>query len=187
MNRPTPDENPFYCLIEDDKLITGFEVKTERLLKPVPFKKSARKFAAAAANLARWPTMLLALIYGLVRLFLDALLACRRPDRSLRLEVVVLRQQLRVLERQRGRPRWETPDRLLLAALSQRLPRLDWGAFLVTPETLLRWHLELVRRKWALFARRRKRFGRPPMPDELKELVLRLARENSRYVKSGIM
>jgi hypothetical protein len=91
--------------------------------------------------------MLLALVYGLVRLVLDALLACPRTDRSLRLELVVLRQQLRVLERQRGRPRWETPDRLLLAALSQRLPRLDWRAFLVTPETLLRWHREMVRRK----------------------------------------
>ncbi len=125
--------------------------------------------------------MLLSLIYGLARLVLDALLACLRTDRCLRLELVVLRQQLRVLKRQRGRPRWETPDRLLLAALSQRLPRPDWRAFLVTPETLLRWHRELVRRKWALFARRRKRFGRPRMPDELKGLVLRLARENSRW------
>ncbi len=125
--------------------------------------------------------MLLALLYRLVRLVIDALLACHRTDRSLRLEVLVLRQQLRVLERQRGRPRWETSDRLLLAARSLRLPRPDWRAFLVTPETLLRWHRELVRRKWALFARRRKRFGRPPMPEELKELVLRLARENARW------
>ncbi len=52
--------------------------------------------------------MLLSLIYGLVRLFLDALLARHRTDRALRLEVVVLRQQLHVLERQLGRPRWKT-------------------------------------------------------------------------------
>ncbi len=125
--------------------------------------------------------MLLALVDGVVRVVLDGLLVCRRTDRSLRLEVVALRQQLRVLERQLDRPRWEIPDRLLLAALSQRLPRPDWRVFLVTPETLLRWHRELAHRKWALFARRRKRFGRPRMPDELKELVLRLARENARW------
>ncbi len=124
--------------------------------------------------------MLLALIYRLAFLVVD-LLVVRRGNPSLQLEVVVLRQQLRVLERQLGRPRWKTPDRLVLAALSQRLPRPDWRAFLVTPETLLRWHRELVRRKWALFARRRKRFGRPRLPDELKELILRLARENTRW------
>lgn len=80
-----------------------------------------------------------------------------------------------------GRPRWDTPDRLLLAALSRHLGRPDWHAFLVTPETLLRWHRELVRRKWALFTRRRKRQGRPPAADELRQLVIRLARENGRW------
>jgi len=124
--------------------------------------------------------MLLALIYRLVLLVIDLVVA-RQRNRSLQLEVVVLRQQLRVLERQLGRPRWETPDRLLLAALSRHLSRPNWRAFLTTPETLLRWHRELVRRKWALFARRRKRRGRPRMPEALKELVLRLARENSRW------
>ncbi len=124
--------------------------------------------------------MLLALIYRLALLVIGLLLV-RRKNRSLQLEVVVLRQQLRVLERQLGRPRWQTPDRLLLAALSRHLPRADWRAFLITPETLLRWHRELVRRKWGLFARRRKRFGRPRMPDELRALVLRLARENTRW------
>ncbi len=124
--------------------------------------------------------MLLALIYRLAFLVVD-LLIVRRRNPSLQLEVVVLRQQLRVLERQVGRTRWQAPDRLVLAALSRHLPRPDWRAFLVTPETLLRWHRELVRRTWALFARRRKRFGRPRMSDELKQLVLRLARENSRW------
>jgi transposase InsO family protein len=123
--------------------------------------------------------MLLALIYRLAFLVVD-LLVVRRGNPLLPLEVVVLRQ-LRVLERQLGRPRWETPDRVLLAALSQRLPRPDWRAFLVTPETLLRWHRELVGRKWALFARRRKRLGRPRLPEELKALILRLARENTRW------
>ncbi len=124
--------------------------------------------------------MLLALIYRFALVVVD-LLTARQRNRSLQLEVVVLRQQLRVLERQLGRPRWETPDRLLLAALSRRLPRPDWRAFLLTPETLLRWHRELVRRKWAVFTRRRRRLGRRRMPDELSELVVRLARENTRW------
>ena len=124
--------------------------------------------------------MLLALIYRLA-LLLIGLLMTRGRNHSLQLEVVVLRQQLRVLERKLGRPCWETPDRLLLAALSQHLPRPDWRAFLITPETLLRWQRELVRRKWALFSRRRKRLGRPSMPDELRELVVRLAEDNGRW------
>jgi len=124
--------------------------------------------------------MLLALIYRLA-LLLIGLLMTRSRRRSLQLEVAVLRQQLRVLERKLGRPCWETPDRLLLAALSRYLPRPAWRAFLVTPETLLRWHRELVRRKWALFTRRRQRLGRPSLPDELRELVVRLAEENGRW------
>jgi len=125
--------------------------------------------------------MLLALIYGFARFVVDLLLIRRGSDQSLRLEVLALRHQLRVLERQVGRPRWQTSDRLLLAALSRHLPRPDWRAFLVTPETLLRWHRELVRRKWAFFTRRRQRQGRPRLATELQALVIRLARENPRW------
>lgn len=125
--------------------------------------------------------MLLALIYGFARFALDLLLIQRDADQSLRLEVLALRHQLRVLERQVGRPRWRTSDRLLLAALSRHLPRPDWRAFLVTPETVLRWHRELVRWKWAFFTRRRQRQGRPGLASELQELVIRLARENPRW------
>lgn len=63
------------------------------------------------------------------------------------------------LRRQVGCPRWRTGDRLPLAALSQRLSAAAWPAFLVRPETLLRWHRELVRRKWAVFAARRRELG----------------------------
>jgi hypothetical protein len=64
------------------------------------------------------------------------------------LEILVLRQRLRVLRRKTGRPRFTTLDRVLLAAASRVLPRDRWATFLVTPQTLLRWHRELVRRKW---------------------------------------
>jgi putative transposase len=70
-------------------------------------------------------------------------------------------------------------DRLFLTAASRLLPRERWSAFLVRPQTLLRWHRELVRRKWT-FARRGSP-GRPPIDPELRDAVLRLARENPRW------
>ena len=124
--------------------------------------------------------MLLALIYALVRLLLDRLLVRGRPEMSLQLEVLLLRHQLRVLQRQAKHPHWQLAHRLVLAALRRRLPRSVWASFLVSPETILRWHRELVRRKWAAFGRRsRRRLGRPPLPTECQQLILRLARENS--------
>jgi putative transposase len=78
------------------------------------------------------------------------------------LENLVLRHQLRVLRRKTGRPKFTAGDRVLLAAASRVLPRQRWASsFLVTPQTLLRWHRTLVRRKWA-FGRDRTP-GRPPI------------------------
>jgi putative transposase len=96
------------------------------------------------------------------------------------LEILVLQQQLRVLRRQAGRPRFTALDRILLAAASRALPRQRWtSVFLVTPQTLLRWHRELVRRKWTY--RNRRQLGRPPLDAELVALVLRMARENPHW------
>jgi putative transposase len=92
--------------------------------------------------------------------------------------LVVLRHQLMVLKRQVGRPRLRRRDRLFMAAISRALPRARWSSFLVTPQTLLRWHRELVRRKWTF--RRRSAGGRPSIPDEVRELILRMGRENPR-------
>jgi hypothetical protein len=63
-------------------------------------------------------------------------------------EIAVLHHQLAVLQRQVARPRYVPTDRLILATLARLLPRERWSAFLVTPATLLRWHRELVRRRW---------------------------------------
>ena len=71
-----------------------------------------------------------------------------RGDQAKDLEIMVLRHQLKVLRRQVGRPRFRPLDRAVLAALSRALARERWSAFLVTPQTLLRWHRELVRWKW---------------------------------------
>ena len=102
-----------------------------------------------------------------------------RDDGAKDLEILVLRHQLRVLQRTSGRPRLRTIDRVLLAAASRVIPRDRWVAFLVTPATLLRWHRELVRRKWT--CRRSGRPGRPPIDPEVRALILRLARENPRW------
>ena len=82
--------------------------------------------------------------------------------RAEKVELLALRHEVRVLRRQVKRSAWRPRDRLLLAALSRCLPRAEWGRFPVRPETLLRWHRELVRRKWAAFGRRRGP-GRPPL------------------------
>src|SRR5262249_24318332 len=92
------------------------------------------------------------------------------------LEIVVLRHQLQVLRRQVGRPRFRWSDRLLLGAASRHLARETWRAFLVTPQTLLRWHRELIRRKWSRDARARP--GRPSFAEATRPLILRLARES---------
>jgi putative transposase len=64
---------------------------------------------------------------------------------------------------------------MVLAGLSRLLPRVRWAAFFVTPATLLRWHRTLIARRWTYPTRRP---GRPPVMAELRELVLRLARDN---------
>jgi hypothetical protein len=94
------------------------------------------------------------------------------------LEIVVLRHELAVLRRQVARPRLDERDRLFLAAASRLLNRASRPSFFVSPETLLGWHRRLVRRRWTYTHRRP---GRPAVSAELRELVLRLARENPRW------
>jgi putative transposase len=93
----------------------------------------------------------------------------------LEVENAVLRHQLTVLRRTVKRPALRRRDRLLLAAAGGLLPRDRWSVFPVSPQTLLRWHRELVRRKWSY---RRRWPGRPPLDSALRELVVRLGREN---------
>jgi putative transposase len=116
--------------------------------------------------------------YLVVCRLLALLVLLARGDRSEELEILVLRHELAILRRQVGRPRFESFDRLVLAALSRVAPRRSWSAFPVRPETLLRWHRRLVARRWTYPHRRP---GRPPIEREVRELIVRLARENTSW------
>jgi putative transposase len=65
------------------------------------------------------------------------------------IEIIVFSHQVRVLERQiHARVRYRPADRVILEALSRVLPRAQWRSFLVTPDTLLRWHSKAAKHKW---------------------------------------
>jgi putative transposase len=119
--------------------------------------------------------LLVSLVYWVLRRLLELVVLRLRSERSKELEILVLRQQLQVVRRQVARPRLRTADRVLLAALSRSLPRSAWSSLFVSPATLLRWHRQLVARRWTYS---RRTVGRPRTGGGVSELVLRLAREN---------
>ncbi len=132
-----------------------------------------------ASSARLWRSSLgLSVMYVVVCRLVELVVLLGRRDRSKELEILVLRHELSVLRRQADRPRFESRDRLLLAALSRALPRRSWHAFSVRPETLLRWHRRLVANHWTYPHRSP---GRPPIGGEVRELVLRLARENTSW------
>jgi putative transposase len=119
--------------------------------------------------------LLVSLVYWVLRRLLELVALRVRSERSKELEILVLRHQLHVLQRQVARPRLRPADRLLLSGLSSLLPRQAWSSLFVSPATLLRWHRELVARRWTYS---RRTIGRPRTERAIFELVLRLAREN---------
>src|SRR5262249_31376770 len=100
-----------------------------------------------------------------------------RSTDFMELEIVVLRHELAVLRRQVKRPAFQAADRWFLAAAAHTLPRVRWEAFLVTPDTLLRWHRRLLAKRWTYGGRP----GRPPIDSYVRALIVRLARENPRW------
>ena len=98
-----------------------------------------------------------------------------RSGRSKDLEIIVLRHQLTVLRRPIDRPALNDNDRTLLGAIAAALPRPSRTGWLVTPDTLLRWHRRRIARHWTQPNRKP---GRPPTSLELRQLILRLASEN---------
>ncbi|MFC3582260.1 integrase [Streptantibioticus rubrisoli] len=102
-----------------------------------------------------------------------ALLA--RSEASKNAELLVLRHQLAVLCRQVVRPKLSWADRAVIAGLARPLPKALRGHLFVTLGTLLRWHADLVKRRWTY---KRRGPGRPPTRPSVRELVLRMAAEN---------
>ncbi len=132
--------------------------------------------------------MLWALLTHLVGLVVDLAVGARRTADAKDLQIALLRHQLRLLQRRSSKlPRLSRWEKLTLAILATKLSRLTTNprallaraVLLVQPETVLRWHRELVRRKWTY--RRRRAGGRPPLAAEVEALLLRLAAENPRW------
>ena len=134
-----------------------------------------------------------AVFVSLFSVVLDLLGLLARSERENTLEILVLRQQLRILQRTQARtPRlswWEKlPLTLLAGKLNQRAAdsraRLSHSLLLFSPETVLRWHRDLVRHTWTF--PHRLASGRPRIDPELERLIVRLARENPRWGHSKI-
>jgi hypothetical protein len=116
-----------------------------------------------------------------LRWLLQLVLLRPRSQEFKELEIIALRHELAVLRRQARPPQLTTSDRVFLTAASRLLPRSRWQSFLVTPTTLLRWHRQMVARRWTYAGRN----GRRPTGSEIRELVRRLARENPRWGESS--
>jgi hypothetical protein len=125
--------------------------------------------------------MVLSIVTALARNLVMVPTAVLRSRVAKDAKVLALRHENAVSRRQIARARYEPADRIWLAALSRLVPRERWReAFAVTPTTLSRWHRELVKHKWT-FAQHRRRPGRPSTAPTVKQLIPRLARENSSW------
>jgi len=126
----------------------------------------------------------LKLIFLIVTRAVSVLGLSRRESWWKDAEILMLRHQLAVAEREhpRAHSRLTWPDRAWLAMLAGTLPigRLAVMRLIVTPGTILRWHHGIVRRRWARRSRQG-RSGRPPTGRNVRSLVLRLARENESW------
>jgi hypothetical protein len=116
-------------------------------------------------------------VYLLMVWLFGWLVLLARSDASKDMEILVLRHEVAVLRRRVTRPKPDWADRAVLTALTRLLPRHLRLHRIVTPATLLAWHRRIVKNKWTYPSTT----GRPPVPEEIRELVRQLARRNPRW------
>ena len=121
--------------------------------------------------------MCVALAYRLLVTVVSWLALLARSSASRDAEILVLRHEVAVLRRANPRPHLSWTERAVLAALARVLPKALRACRIVTPGTLLRWHRRMAAAKWS----QPRPPGRPPIPDDLVALIVRLARENRRW------
>jgi putative transposase len=132
------------------------------------------------------------LVLHLFKVLLDLLATRHLSDRQKDLQILLLRHQLLILQRKLPNSRpprismWEKGILALLAVQFRRCSqgtgkRLDEAILLFQPDTVLRWHREMVRRKWTF-----RQLGRPPVVPDLQQLIVWLAQENPRWGYSKI-
>ena len=122
--------------------------------------------------------MALGLVYLMLVRVLSWLALLARSDADKDAEILTLRHEVAVLRRTSARPTLTWRDRAVLSALGRLLPAPLRQLRLVSPRTLLRWHHQLVARRWTY---PRRPSGRPPTAPALRALVLRIAGENPRW------
>ena len=127
--------------------------------------------------------MFVTLVYRLMVTVFAWLTLLARSSSAKDAEILALRHEVAVLRRANPRPRLSWTNRAVFAALTRIMPKELRARRIVTPGTLLRWHRRMAAARW----RQPRSPGRPPIPDELVALIVRLARENRRYVDPGIM
>ena len=110
-----------------------------------------------------------------------------RGEAAKDVELLVLHHEVAVLARQVTRLRLQPKDRPVLAAITRMLPPDLLRSRIVAPETLLRWHRQLVARHWTYPAKTKPAGGRPRTSVVIGDLVIRFARENPSYVEPGVM